>query len=240
MSPSERLSQSLEALGLPVSPETQERLLKFLEILLRENEKINLTAIRSLDDGVSKHLIDSLAALSLSVCSPEARACVDLGSGSGMPAFALALLRPAWNFTLIESTKKKAHFLDLCAAELGLLKQLKVAPERAETLGQGKLRESADLVSCRALGRLNIVLELGLPLLKIGGHLICYKGPEPQAEIAEAKHALEILGGQLSEVKGFQLPLSQEGRSLIVIDKRKSSPKAYPRLPGTPSKEPLR
>jgi 16S rRNA (guanine527-N7)-methyltransferase len=240
MSPSQRLSQSLEAMGLPVAPETQERLLKFLEILLRENEKINLTAIRSLEDGVTKHLVDSLAALSLPICTPEPRACVDLGSGSGMPAFALALLRPAWNFTLVESTKKKAHFLDLCAAELGLLKQVKVAPERAESLAQGRLRECADLVSCRALGRLNIVLELGLPLLKIGGYLICYKGPQPQEEIADAKRALEILGGRLSELKEFQLPLSQEGRSLIVIEKRKSSPKAYPRLPGTPSKEPLR
>jgi 16S rRNA (guanine527-N7)-methyltransferase len=240
MSPQERLSQSLDALGLALDAPTQASLLRFLEILLRENEKINLTAIKTMDDGVTKHLVDSLAALSLPVMAGgSAKQIIDLGSGSGMPALALALARPEWSMILVESTKKKARFLDLAAAEMGLGKRIRIDAERAELLGQGKLRDMADLITCRALGRLNIVLELALPLLKIGGKLVAYKGPQPQAELQEASKALKVLGGKLHELKEYALPLSEEGRSLIVIEKVSSSPRSYPRSPGTPANDPI-
>jgi 16S rRNA (guanine527-N7)-methyltransferase len=239
MTPQERLSSSLQALGLSLDASIQASLLKFLEILLRENEKINLTAIKTMDDGVTKHLVDSLAALKLSCMAPgKAMQAMDLGSGSGMPALALALARPEWSMILVESTKKKAHFLDLAAAELGLMKRVRVEAQRAETLGQASLREKADLLTCRALGRLNVVLELALPLLKVGGKLVAYKGPKADEEIAEASKALKVLGGKVVEKQEFNLPLSEEGRTLIVIEKTSATPKAYPRLPGTPAKEP--
>jgi 16S rRNA (guanine527-N7)-methyltransferase len=240
MTPQERLSQSLTALGLNIDAPAQASLIKFLEILLRENEKINLTAIKTMDDGVTKHLVDSLAGLTLeSFGGGTALQILDLGSGSGMPSLALAIARKEWSFILVESTKKKAHFLDMAAAELGLIKRVRVEAERAETLGQGKLRECADLITCRALGRLNIVIELALPLLKVGGKLLAYKGPGPQEEIAQASKALKALGGKVLEIKEFALPLTDEGRSLIVIEKTSPTARIYPRSPGTPSKEPI-
>jgi 16S rRNA (guanine527-N7)-methyltransferase len=240
MSSSERLSASLQAFGLNLEPNVQASLLQFLEILLRENEKINLTAIKTMEDGVSKHLADSLAALRLPCCAAgKALQVMDLGSGSGMPGLALALARPEWSMILVESTKKKAHFLEMAAAELGLMKRIRVEAQRAETLGQASLREKADLVTCRALGRLNIILELALPLLKVGGKLIAYKGPKADEEIAEASKALKLLGGSLLQKEEFTLPLTEEGRTLIVVEKISPTSKSYPRLPGTPAKEPL-
>jgi 16S rRNA (guanine527-N7)-methyltransferase len=240
MSPAERLSQSLASLGLALDTPTQTSLLQFLEILLRENEKINLTGIKSLDEGVTKHLVDSLAALTLpALKAGRALQLMDIGSGSGMPGLALALARPEWSVILIEGTKKKARFLEAAAAELGISKRVRVEGERAELLGQGRLRDKADLVSCRALGRLNVVLELALPLLKAGGKLIAYKGPKADEEIAEAAKAIKVLGGKLIECKEFSLPLSEEGRSLIVLEKTSPTNRTYPRTPGMPANDPI-
>jgi 16S rRNA (guanine527-N7)-methyltransferase len=239
MTPSERLEQSLNLLGISLDAQTQASLLRFLEILLRENEKINLTAIKTLDDGVGKHLVDSLAALSLDPLPGEGSSWLDLGSGGGLPGLALALAKPEISLCLVESTKKKAHFLGMAAAELGLMKRVKVEAERAETLGRGSWREKADMVTCRALGRLNVVLELAMPLLKVGGSLIAYKGPKAGEELAEAAKAMKLLNAKVVEEKVFQLPFSEETRTLIRIEKTGLTSKAYPRLPGTPAKEPL-
>lgn len=240
MTPQERLSQSLEILGLSLEAATQASLLQFLEILLRENEKINLTGIKSFDEGVTKHLVDSLSALTLpALKSGSAMQVMDIGSGSGMPGLALTLARPEWSMILIEGTKKKARFLDMAASELGLVRRVRVEAERAELLGQGKLREKADIVTCRALGRLNIVLELAVPLLKVGGRLIAYKGPKADEEIAEAAKALKVLGAKVTECKEFSLPLSEEGRSLIVVEKISQTNRSYPRSPGMPANDPI-
>lgn len=237
MNSSERLEQSLNKLGIVLNPTIQTSLLKFLDLLLRENEKINLTAIKTIDEGITKHLVDSLAALTLSGLSGNQ--WVDLGSGGGLPGLALALAQPGIQMTLVESTKKKGHFLDLAAAELGLMKRVKVEAERAETLGQGHLRNMADVVTCRALGRLNVVLELAVPLLKVGGKFIAYKGPKADEELVEASKALKVLNGKLSAQKTFILPFSEEKRTLLVIEKTGPTPRQYPRLPGMPSKEPI-
>jgi 16S rRNA (guanine527-N7)-methyltransferase len=240
MTPEERLEQSLNVLGISLDAGIRASLLKFLKILLRENEKINLTAIKTVDEGVSKHLVDSLSALTLNgAFSGQPMQIIDLGSGGGLPGLALALARPELQMTLVESTRKKGHFLDLAAAELGLLKRVKVESERAERLGQGSLRERADIVTCRALGRLNVVLELAIPLLKVGGKLIAYKGPKADEELAEASKALKVLSCRVIENKAFALPFSDETRSLLLIEKAGPTPKQYPRLPGTPAKEPI-
>jgi 16S rRNA (guanine527-N7)-methyltransferase len=240
MTPQERLSQSLSSLGLDLDAETQAAQLRFLEILLRENEKINLTGIKSFDEGVTKHLVDSLAALTLPAFkSGHALQVMDIGSGSGMPGLSLALAKPEWSMILIEGTKKKARFLDMAASELGLVRRVRVEAERAELLGQGKLRDKADVVTCRALGRLNVVLELALPLLKVGGKLVAYKGPKPEEEIAQAAKALKVLGAKIVECKEFNLPLSEEGRSLIVVEKTSPTNRTYPRTPGMPANDPI-
>jgi 16S rRNA (guanine527-N7)-methyltransferase len=239
MTPSEQLQSSLAALGLELPEATRASLLRYLEILLRENEKINLTAIKTVEEGVAKHLVDSLSALSLEAMSAKPRNLMDLGSGGGMPGLALALALPELQVTLVESTKKKAHFLAMSAAELGLMKRVHVEAERAETLGQGKLRESFDLASCRAVGRLAVILELCVPLLKVGGLLIAYKGPKADEELAEAKKAMELLKVKLRERKTFSLPGSDEARNLLVFEKLAPTPKTYPRLPGTPAASPL-
>jgi len=101
------------------------------------------------------------------------------------------------------------------------------------------LRDKADLVTCRALGKLNIVIELAVPLLKVGGKLIAYKGPKPDLEINEAAKALKALGAKLLECKEFKLPCTDEGRSLVVIEKVSATNRTYPRTPGMPAQQPI-
>lgn len=238
MTPTERLNESLSSLGISLDPKIQAALIRFLEILLRENEKINLTAIKSLDDGITKHIVDSLTALGQFPADSPLN-LIDVGSGGGFPGIALALALPKAQVTLVESTKKKAHFLNLAAAELGLIKQVRVEADRAETLGQGAIREKADFVTCRAVGKIPAILELGIPLLKTGGKLILYKGPNYKEELATATKALNVLKAELTEEKLFKLPLSEESRSLLIFEKKGATTKFYPRLPGMPENDPL-
>jgi len=233
------LNERLSLLGLSLSPEQLQAELQLLDYLLAENKKFNLTAIKGFEEGITKHLVDSLSLLSLNSAQKRPQLLADLGSGGGMPGLALALALPEAQVLLVESTKKKAHFLDQASAQLGMMKRVKVAPERAEVLGQGTQREHMDWVTCRAVGRLPVILELGVPLLKVGGLLFAYKGPKAEEELALAKNAIGLLKVELAEKRELTLPLSEEGRTLLVFRKLERTHKTYPRANGLPANEPL-
>lgn len=235
----EMLHDSLLQWDLDLGAETEAKLIKFMDLLLEANQKFNLTSITDPEAAVRKHLVDSLAPLKF--VSPEILGGfgADLGSGGGLPGIPLSLCLPLGGMILVESTLKKARFLREAVEALGLKDKVKVEPERAERLGQSKIRETLDLVFARALGPLPVVLELGLPMLKLGGSLVAYKGPQPGPEVDKSARALKVLGGRISNVVEFQLPFSGEGRSLITVEKVGKTQKAHPRLPGIPAKEPL-
>ncbi len=233
------LNERLESLGLKLSPEQLEAELQLLDYLLAENKKFNLTAIKGFEEGITKHLVDSLSVLSLNSAQNRPNLLTDIGSGGGMPGLALAIALPETHVLLVESTKKKANFLDQASARLGLGKRVKVSPERAEVLGQGTQREHMDWVTCRAVGRLPVILELGIPLLKVGGLLFTYKGPKADEELAQAQKAMGLLKVELTEKRELTLPLSQEGRTLLVFKKLEHTHKSYPRANGLPAHEPL-
>lgn len=239
MEPPELLHASLAQWDLDLGADTEARMLQFLGLLLKANEKFNLTSITELSQAVSKHLVDSLAPLKFIPPDLLGGFWADLGSGGGLPGIPLSLSLPLGGMILVEATQKKARFLKEAVEALGQKEKVRVESERVERLGQGRMRETLDLVLARALGPLPVVLELGLPLLKEGGSLVAYKGPQPGAEVDKSAKALKVLGGETGNVFEFTLPFSGEGRSLILVHKVGKTPKAYPRLPGTPSKDPL-
>ena len=140
--------------------------------------------------------------------------------------------------TIVDSLNKRIQFLNHLAVELGLT-QVSFVHDRAETFGKGVNRETYDVVTARAVARLTVLSELCLPLVKKGGQFIALKSAKGEEELAEAQFGISILGGEFSDSYTFDLPEDAGERQMIIVDKRRQTPKKYPRKPGTPNKAPL-
>jgi len=156
---------------------------------------------------------------------------IDVGTGAGFPGIPLKIACPGIKLTLLEATRKKIEFLKHIIAVLGF-KDVEILWGRAEEAVKDK-RESFDLAVSRAVAKLNILSEYCLPFVKIGGRFVAYKEMEIEAEVEEARNALRVLGGEFREVRRFPQ------RSLVIIDKIKNTPPAYPRRAGMAKKKPL-
>lgn len=256
------LSKALSDLPLDLDAGVQKSLLAYLDMVLTTNQTMNLTAITDPVEAVHKHLVDSLSALLLKPLAAQCQgqpAWIDIGSGAGLPGMPLALAVPSAQVSLVESTGKKAHFLEMTAAQLGLMKRVRVYNTRAELLGlkdevqprsaktlvsRGtnalpSLRETQDAVFFRGVSRMNALCELGSPLLKVGGLLVAYKGPKAVEEMAEASRALKEFKFELAEQRDFILPGANEARVLVCLRKVSETTKRYPRPVGMAQKEPL-
>ncbi len=213
--------------------------LQQFEVLLHElikwNEITNLTAITTPDEVITKHFIDSL---SVAQAIPEnAKLLIDIGSGAGFPGIPLKIALPHLHVTLLESVGKKTAFHKHIIKELNL-KDIVAVHARAEELGVNHAyRESYDVVTARAVARLQTLAEYALPLLKIGGTLIAQKITS-EAEIEDARNALETLGGEIETIVPIEIP-GLPVRHLIVIKKIARTPKEFPRKPGVAKHSPL-
>ena len=263
MTPKERLLESLNTLKISLPPGADDKLLKYLDLVLETNKTMNLTSIEDPGEAVSKHLVDSLSVLMLKSLAPQLSTPVswsDVGSGAGFPGLPLAIAVPQAQLHLLESTGKKAHFLETTVAQLGLLKQVKVLNARAETVctwtpgprsakqeavprGTSaplpSLRANQDAVFFRGVSKLAALVELGIPMLKVGGLLIAYKGPKAGEELTEAKKIMTLLKAEQVEKLAFTLPIVNEARVLVVLQKKGETSKMYPRAVGMAQKEPL-
>lgn len=216
---------------------------RLLELLQEGNARFNLTALRTEHDIVLKHFVDSLSCLRGGVLDgrgPDGNLCVlDLGTGAGFPALPLAIVRPELHMVPADATRKKIAFVSATAQMLGL-DNVQPLVGRAETLGRDAVhREHYDRVVGRAVAVLPVLIELALPLLRVGGLLVAQKGPIPDHELASGRRAATALGGVLEDVQSFNLPVSGEGRALIYVRKTAPTPSKYPRLEGVPTKSPL-
>lgn len=209
----------------------------YMHLLLEWNEKINLTAITEEDEIILKHFIDSLT---ISKYIEKEKTIVDVGTGAGFPGIPLRIARKDLKVTLVDSLNKRILFLNEVIQKLGL-KEIETLHYRAEEFGQNKkYRESFDVATSRAVANLSTLVEYLLPLVKVGGICVCMKGSEIKEELENSKKAIEILGGEIQEVEEFYLPGTDIKRSIVIVKKISSTPKKYPRKPGTPAKEPIK
>ncbi|MDR0846237.1 MAG: 16S rRNA (guanine(527)-N(7))-methyltransferase RsmG [Lactobacillales bacterium] len=207
---------------------------RYFELLVEWNEKINLTAITEHEDVYLKHFYDSLT-LSFNYSLSDQSLC-DVGAGAGFPSLPNKILHPDLKITIIDSLNKRLKFLRLLCDELGL-ENVELVHARAEDAGQNAaLREKFDVVTARAVARMNVLSELCLPLVKVGGDFVALKGSAGVEELSEAKVAIKTLGGKIEKVIDFELP---DPREIIIVNKKEKTPKKYPRKAGTPNKEPL-
>ncbi len=235
------MEQTFKDKLLKKSPELtvkmQQQFEDYMKLLLEWNEKINLTAITEEDDIILKHFVDSLT---ISKYIKKGESIVDVGTGAGFPGIPVKIAREDVNVTLVDSLNKRILFLNDVIEKLKLEK-IKTLHFRAEEFGQNKkYRESFDIATSRAVANLSTLVEYLLPLVKVGGKCICMKGSEMKEELEASKKAIEILGGEIEQVYEFTLPESDIKRNIIIINKKSSTPKKYPRKPGTPAKEPIK
>ncbi len=246
-------------------PPAAETLWNFLEYLQVEARNFNLTAIHDMREMVERHVIDSLAPFAAPECplraecagslldpraaaSPDANTqsesrpaprVIDIGSGNGLPGLALAVAFPAWRVTLLESNRKKCEFLSRAAEKIGAA-NVEVACERAENFGRDPARRDAhDLATARALAVLPVALELCLPLVRLGGWMLAYKGRECQAEIEVSNKAFGELGARLESSPLYPVGDSPAQHTAVWIRKTSATPERYPRRDGMPRKRPL-
>jgi 16S rRNA (guanine527-N7)-methyltransferase len=231
------------ALGLALSPEQEALFARFQAELLDWNQRMNLTAITEPEEICVRHFLDSLSA---AAAFPKAlqegqvgARLIDVGAGAGLPGIPLAIAFPRLTVVLLEATQKKCRFLDHVLQTLPL-PNATVLCGRAEEIGQRVGDRAAfDLAIARGVAPLATLVELCLPLLRIGGRLIAPKKLGIEHEVAVAQTAIRTLGGRLAMPVRVQVPGLDEARQLIIVEKVRPTPAAYPRRPGLPAKLPL-
>jgi len=231
-----QLKLALNQLGIAFDDDQLKKLDQFAALVHRTNQSFNLTAHQTIEMIREKGIYDSLC-FPLTQWQGKGR-LLDLGSGAGFPGVPLNIIYPQFLITLLEPTQKKANFLSELIATLQL-KKINVISQRAELLARSEDFKPFDLVVARAVAPLPILLELMIPLLKVGGHALVYKGKDYLSEIALSKHALSELGASIVEVKTHRLPTEHEQRSLLIIEKKSETPMLYPRMFSQIKKTPL-
>ena len=216
------LKEGLPELGLDLPEEIAETLCRFGEAVVKQNEVMNLTAITQPDQVAKLHLLDSLTVLT--VAEPAGKRVIDVGCGAGFPGVPIAIACPEAEVTLLDSLGKRMNWLAGVLPTLGVDAECVTA--RAEEAAAQR-REQYDFASSRAVARLNVLLELTAPFVKVGGAVLAMKGSAAAEELAEAKNAIDKLGLKLEEVHHF--PVDGADHAVIVLRKVKPTPAQYPR-----------
>ena len=233
----EGLLEKASTMGVRFSVEQMDKLYKYMNLLIEWNEKINLTAIIEPNEIILKHFIDSITILK---DIKDGSTVVDVGTGAGFPGIPLSIMNPTLKITLVDSLNKRLIFLQEVINELDL-KNVELVHARAEEFGRNKkYREKFDVATSRAVANMATLSEYLLPLVKINGKAISMKAGNASQEIEDAKKAIKTLGGNIKTIEEFNLPQSDIGRTIIIIDKISGTPEKYPRKPGTPAKEPIK
>lgn len=234
-----------ETLGWAPDATQQQLFQQVYEQILAGNQRLNLTRITATEDFWEKHLWDSLRGIPAflpvadrPLLSPAAKV-IDIGTGAGFPGLPVAIARPDWHVTLLDSTRKKMTFLNELITTLQLT-HVQTLVGRAEEIGQQAAhRETYDVALIRAVAAEAVCAEYTLPLLKPGGIAILYRGHYDATDVAPLASVVTILGGQMEQTDLFQTPMTHSDRHCLLLRKVKPTPAQYPRAVGLPVQKPL-
>ena len=221
--------------SLPLDETALRRFRRYYELLTQWNAVMNLTAISGEEDTARLHFLDCAALAELVELS--GKRVIDVGTGAGFPGMVLKILRPETELTLLDSLDKRVRFLSTVCGELGFA-DVQCLHARAEE-APPELRQSFDVACSRAVARLNLLAELCLPFVKLGGVFAAMKGPELTEELREAEKGIRLLGGEVERVAEYAVPGTELRHNAVLIRKVSETPKKYPRKWGQMKKNPL-
>ena len=228
------LKDGFTALGLPLSDAALGRFRTYYEYLSEQNKVMNLTAIEGEADTARLHFLDCAALLT--VQELKGLSVIDVGSGAGFPGLPLKIAQEDMRLTLLDSLEKRVRFLSETCALLGF-EDVACIHARAEDAKE--LHGQFDAAVSRAVARLNLLAELCLPFVKVGGVFLAMKGPGAAEELAQAAHAIEVLGGGEAEILPYTVPGTEQAHNVVRSRKVKETPAKYPRRWAKIQKQPL-
>jgi 16S rRNA (guanine527-N7)-methyltransferase len=229
----------LEGYGIVLTDAQEEQFEQYYAQLVEWNEKMNLTAITEKNEVYLKHFADSIFPILQGLLKNEPIQVVDVGAGAGFPSIPMKILYPKLKLTIVDSLNKRIQFLNHLAEELGL-QDVAFVHSRAEDFGKdSENRERYDVAFARAVARMSVLSELCLPLVKKGGQFIALKSQKTSEELEDAEMAIKVLGGKVEKEFQYELPISSDQRTIVVVNKIRKTPSKYPRKAGMPGKQPI-
>jgi len=222
--------------GIEINEIQEKQFIDYYNLLIEYNKVMNLTSITDFNDVVVKHFLDSI--LPFSQFKQNSKV-IDVGTGAGFPAIPLKIVRPDLEFTLVDSLNKRIKFLNEVITKLNL-KDISAIHSRSEDLAHNvEFRENYDYCVSRAVAKLNTLLELCIPFIRIGGEFIAYKSSNIEDEIKNAKNAFKLLNCNVIRNDKYILPYNYGDRNILIIKKTKTTNNIYPRNNNNPKNKPL-
>lgn len=214
-------------LGVDITPDIADALIKYHDILIERNKSVNLTRITEPEDVVTKHFLDSLTPL---LTERVGKNVIDVGTGAGFPGLVLKCAKPDINLTLLDSLNKRISFLQDASAEMGIKSGVEFMHSRAEDAGLDKnYREKYDTAVSRAVANMRTLSEWCLPLVRKGGYFLALKGPLAESELLDAMPAIEVLGGEVEGIFTAEIPFTDLEHKIIIVKKVRHTPAIFPR-----------
>ena len=233
----ETLISGLNKLNISYSDEQLDMIDNFYEMLVEKNKVLNLTRITDRENFYVKHVLDSL--LVSKICDLKDKYILDVGTGAGFPGIPIKIFFPDTKLLLMDSVNKKLLFIEESIGKLGL-NNISVIHGRAEDLGHdNNYREKYDIAVSRAVADMSVLSELCIPFVRISGEFIAYKSSDSDEEIHSASKAIQTLSGSDASISDVEIPDTGIFRKLVIVKKKISTEKKYPRKPGIPSKNPI-
>lgn len=237
MTDQELLVSGIEALNLSIDKQKVEKFIDYKKLLVSWSKKMNITSLTSSQDIIIKHFIDSVS--SAAYISYSDKKIIDIGSGGGFPGLPLKIVFPEIQITFVDSSSKKARALKSICEELKM-DNYQVINDNIENVARVQThRESYDIAVSRAVSPLNTLLEYMIPMLRVKGKAVIYKGPDVEKEVENSHNALRVLKSKIKKNVYFRLPFTNEGRRILVVEKEGKTEPEYPRGIGKPRKRPL-
>lgn len=206
--------------GITLTDKQKKQFETYFRLLVEWNEKINLTAITDKEEVYLKHFYDSIAPILQGYIDNSPLSILDIGAGAGFPSIPMKILYPEIDITIIDSLNKRINFLNILANELEL-SGVHFFHGRAEDFGQDRVfRAKFDIVTARAVARMQVLAELTIPFLKVNGRLIALKAAAAEEELISAEKALKTLFSQVTVNKNYKLP-NGDDRNITIVSKKK-------------------
>jgi 16S rRNA (guanine527-N7)-methyltransferase len=233
------LRNGAENYDIKLSDYQVEQFMNYMRLLKEWNEKINLTAITDEAEIIKKHFIDSIAIMKSDLISTGCTV-IDVGTGAGFPGIPINIIEPGVKVLLLDSLNKRVNFLNEVIKELKLT-NIEAVHGRAEEMSKNvKYREKFDIATARAVANMNVLSEYCMPYVKKGGHFIALKGPTGYEEVNNAKGAINILGGKITNIIETKIIDEEYKHNIVIIKKIKETSTKYPRRYAIIEKTPLK